>query len=53
MPRGGGRGPGAGAEQVLSRLRQRGVQVLDASPDEVDARLIDRYLEVKRRELVA
>lgn len=40
-------------EQVLSRLRQRGVQVLDASPDEVDARLIDRYLEVKRRELVA
>lgn len=40
-------------EQVLTRLRRSGVLVVDARPQDVDARLIDRYLEVKRRELVA
>ncbi len=37
---------------VLSRLRRMGVLVLDAPPERLSANLINRYLDVKRRELV-
>jgi uncharacterized protein (DUF58 family) len=37
---------------VLSRLRRRGVHCLDAPPNAISPRLIRRYLEIKRRELV-
>ena len=39
-------------EVVLQRLRQRGIQCLDASPSEVGMSLINRYLDIKRRELI-
>jgi uncharacterized protein (DUF58 family) len=39
-------------ELVLLRLRRIGVQVIDAEPSAVSAQLINRYLEIKRRELV-
>lgn len=38
--------------QVLARLGRQGVQVVDAAPGELGARLLDRYLDVKRRELI-
>jgi uncharacterized protein (DUF58 family) len=34
-------------ERVTARLRQRGVQVVDAPPDQLPARLADAYLAVK------
>jgi hypothetical protein len=37
---------------VLERIRQAGAQVLDAGTAELEAGLIDRYLQVKRRELL-
>lgn len=37
---------------VLERIRSAGALVLDAEVGELDARLIDRYLQVKRRELL-
>lgn len=37
---------------VLERLRRMGVLCLDVAPHELSARLVDRYLHVKRRELV-
>jgi uncharacterized protein (DUF58 family) len=40
-------------DAVLTRLRRRGVLVVDAPPARVGPALLDRYLEVKRRELVA
>jgi len=40
-------------ERVLARLRRLGVLCVDAPPGALSARLLDRYLEVKRRELVA
>jgi len=37
---------------VLARLRHRAIHCLDATPDEVSAELVNRYLDIKRRELV-
>jgi uncharacterized protein (DUF58 family) len=37
---------------VLERIRRAGAQVLDATVDELGPGLIDRYLQVKRRELL-
>lgn len=37
---------------VLERIRRAGAQVLDAGTAELEAGLIDRYLQVKRRELL-
>jgi len=37
---------------VLGRLRRQGVHCLDAPPAAVSSRLINHYLDVKRRELV-
>jgi uncharacterized protein (DUF58 family) len=37
---------------VLERIRQTGAQVLDAAAADLDGGLIDRYLQVKRRELL-
>ena len=37
---------------VLTRLGRRGVQVLDAAPAEVGPGLLDRYLDIKRREMI-
>jgi uncharacterized protein (DUF58 family) len=39
-------------ERVIARLRRFGVQCVDAAPGEVSARLVNRYLDIKRRELV-
>ncbi|HRE89567.1 MAG TPA: DUF58 domain-containing protein, partial [Myxococcota bacterium] len=39
-------------EVVLQRLRLRGIHCLDASPAEVGMALINRYLDIKRRELI-
>jgi uncharacterized protein (DUF58 family) len=38
--------------QVCRTLERRGVFVIDAEPSRVGGRLVDRYLHVKRRELV-
>lgn len=39
-------------ESVLAQLRRLGVQVLEARADELGPALIDRYLDVMRRELI-
>jgi uncharacterized protein (DUF58 family) len=39
-------------ERVLARLRRLGVQCLSAPPRAVTSRVLARYLEVKRREMV-
>jgi len=39
-------------EGVLHRLRRGGVHCIDTPPHQVSTRLINRYLDVKRRELV-
>jgi uncharacterized protein (DUF58 family) len=39
-------------ERVLARLRRVGVQCLDAAPGQVSTALVNRYLDIKRRELV-
>jgi uncharacterized protein (DUF58 family) len=39
-------------ERVFARLRRIGVQCVDAAPGAVSARLVNRYLDIKRRELV-
>jgi uncharacterized protein (DUF58 family) len=39
-------------ERVLARLRRVGVLCVDAPPGAVSTRLVNRYLDVKRRELV-
>jgi uncharacterized protein (DUF58 family) len=39
-------------DAVLARVRRLGVHVVDAPPERVSARLVERYLEVHRRELV-
>jgi uncharacterized protein (DUF58 family) len=39
-------------EVVLRRLRRQGVQPVDAPPSSVSVRLLNRYLDIKRRELV-
>jgi len=40
-------------ERVLARLRRLGVQCVDAAPGAVTTRLVNRYLDIKRRELIA
>jgi uncharacterized protein (DUF58 family) len=40
-------------ERVLSRLRRMGVACVEAAPGQVSARLVSRYLDIKRRELIA
>ena len=39
-------------ERVVARLRRLGVQCVDAPPRAVSTRLVNRYLDIKRRELV-
>ncbi len=39
-------------ELVLARLRRAGVQCVDAAPSQISTRLLNRYLDIKRRELV-
>lgn len=39
-------------EAVLGRLRKAGVFAIDAAPSEVGSRLVNRYLEIKRREMI-
>jgi len=39
-------------ERVLARLRRVGVLCVDAAPQAVSSQLVNRYLEVKRREMV-
>ncbi|MEQ8767254.1 MAG: DUF58 domain-containing protein [Planctomycetota bacterium] len=39
-------------ETVLLRLRRNGVHCVDARPEQATANLIQRYLEIKRREMV-
>ncbi len=39
-------------EMVLAGLRRIGVSAIDATPAEVGARLINTYVEIKRRELI-
>ncbi|EYF04614.1 DUF58 domain-containing protein [Chondromyces apiculatus] len=39
-------------EVVLKRLARRGVICIDASPEQVGPELVNRYLEVKRREMI-
>jgi uncharacterized protein (DUF58 family) len=38
---------------VLARLRRLGVSIVDAAPAGFAPQLVQRYLEIKRRELVA
>jgi uncharacterized protein (DUF58 family) len=40
-------------ERVLSRLRRMGIACVDAAPGQVSSRLVNRYLDIKRRELIA
>jgi len=40
-------------ERVLARLRRMGIQCLDAAPGTVSTKLVSRYLDIKRRELIA
>ena len=37
---------------VLSRLRRKGIYCIDTTAADVSADLINRYLDIKRRELV-
>jgi uncharacterized protein (DUF58 family) len=39
-------------EVVLSRLRRHGVLLVDAPPEKVSTGLVNRYLELKRRERI-
>jgi uncharacterized protein (DUF58 family) len=39
-------------ERVLARLRRLGITCVDAAPGAVSTRLVNRYLDIKRRELV-
>ena len=38
---------------VLERLRRQGIYCIDGAPEEISVALINRYLEVHRREMVA
>jgi uncharacterized protein (DUF58 family) len=40
-------------ERVLARLRRMGIACVDAAPGQVSPRLVNKYLDVKRRELIA
>ena len=37
---------------VLRRLRRQAIHIVDARPDEVSVGLLNRYLDIRRRELV-
>jgi uncharacterized protein (DUF58 family) len=39
-------------EVVLQRLRRRGISCIDANPNEIGMQLLNRYLEIKRREMI-
>lgn len=39
-------------EVVLGRLRRRGISCIDANPNEIGMQLLNRYLEIKRREMI-
>jgi len=39
-------------ELVLLRLQQLGIYTIDTAPEAVSTRLLNRYLEIKRRELI-
>lgn len=39
-------------ELVLTRLRRQGVFCIDATPHTIGAQLVNRYLEIKRREMI-
>lgn len=39
-------------EVVFERLRRSGVHVIDAAPDQLTVHLLNKYMDVKRRELV-
>jgi len=39
-------------EVVLQRLRGQGIQTIDAAPSQIHPRLINTYLEIKRRERI-
>jgi len=39
-------------EAVIARLKRRGILCIDAAPGEVGMHLLDRYLEIKRREMI-
>ena len=38
-------------EVVLSRLRRQGVQCIDGAPGTISTQLVNKYLDMKRREL--
>jgi uncharacterized protein (DUF58 family) len=40
-------------ELVLARLRRMGIACVDAAPGLVSSRLVNKYLDIKRRELIA
>jgi uncharacterized protein (DUF58 family) len=40
-------------ERVLARLRSMGIACVDAAPGRVSSQLVNRYLDIKRRELIA
>jgi uncharacterized protein (DUF58 family) len=40
-------------ELVLARLRRMGIACVDAAPGQVSSRLVNKYLDIKRRELIA
>jgi len=37
---------------VISRLKRKGIQIIDVSPGRVSSDLINRYLDIKRREMI-
>jgi uncharacterized protein (DUF58 family) len=39
-------------EIVITKLRRRGIFCIDGAPNEISVELINRYLEIHRRELV-
>jgi len=39
-------------EVVLSRLRRTGVSCIESAPQDLSVRLLNRYLEIRRRELI-
>ena len=40
-------------EVVLRKLSRTGIQVIDVLPDDLTAELINKYLDIKRREMIA
>lgn len=40
-------------EKVMKRLYRKGVQIVEATPDLLSLEVINRYLDIKRREMIA